>query len=134
MVGTSAASAHEIVELMWVAERRARCARQRAADVLDLHARRSSAAVLPACERFGVGAIVYGPLNGGWLTGKYDACCTPARAPARPRVLLEAVVGFRAGRDPTQVRPSRRVAITGAAGRRRAAHLALAVHARAPAA
>ncbi len=29
--------------------------------------------VLPTCERLGVGAIVWAPLNGGWLTGKYQA-------------------------------------------------------------
>jgi aryl-alcohol dehydrogenase (NADP+) len=27
--------------------------------------------VLPTCRRHGVGVIVWGPLNGGWLTGKY---------------------------------------------------------------
>ena len=29
--------------------------------------------VLPACRRHAVGAIVWAPLNGGWLTGKYQA-------------------------------------------------------------
>ncbi len=29
--------------------------------------------VLPTCRRLGVGAIVWAPLNGGWLTGKYQA-------------------------------------------------------------
>lgn len=28
--------------------------------------------VLPTCRRHGVGAIVWAPLNGGWLTGKYQ--------------------------------------------------------------
>jgi aryl-alcohol dehydrogenase-like predicted oxidoreductase len=28
--------------------------------------------VLPACARWDVGAIVWAPLNGGWLTGKYQ--------------------------------------------------------------
>lgn len=28
--------------------------------------------VLPACRRHDVGAIVWAPLNGGWLTGKYQ--------------------------------------------------------------
>ena len=27
--------------------------------------------VLPACERYGMGAIVWSPLDGGWLTGRY---------------------------------------------------------------
>lgn len=29
--------------------------------------------VLPACRRHDVGVIVWAPLNGGWLTGKYQA-------------------------------------------------------------
>ena len=29
--------------------------------------------VLPTCTRLGVGAIVWAPLNGGWLTGKYQS-------------------------------------------------------------
>ena len=29
--------------------------------------------MLPICRRLGVGAIVWAPLNGGWLTGKYQA-------------------------------------------------------------
>jgi aryl-alcohol dehydrogenase-like predicted oxidoreductase len=28
--------------------------------------------VLPACRRHGLGVIVWAPLNGGWLTGKYQ--------------------------------------------------------------
>jgi aryl-alcohol dehydrogenase-like predicted oxidoreductase len=27
--------------------------------------------VLPACQRYGMGAIVWSPLDGGWLTGRY---------------------------------------------------------------
>jgi len=29
--------------------------------------------ILPACRRHDMGAIVWAPLNGGWLTGKYQA-------------------------------------------------------------
>ena len=29
------------------------------------------ARVLPTCQRYGLGVIVWSPLNGGWLTGKY---------------------------------------------------------------
>jgi len=34
-------------------------------------ARGIEADVLPVCERYGIGVLVWAPLNGGWLTGKY---------------------------------------------------------------
>ena len=34
--------------------------------------------VLPACRRHDVGVIVWAPLNGGWLTGKYQAAADGA--------------------------------------------------------
>ena len=37
--------------------------------------------VLPACHRHGLGVLVWAPLNGGWLTGKYRPTATAA-APA----------------------------------------------------
>ncbi len=33
--------------------------------------------VLPTCERFGMGSLVWGPLDSGWLTGKYRASAAP---------------------------------------------------------
>ena len=50
---------------------RARAVRLRAAAVLAARARASSATCCPACERYGMGVIVWGPLAGGWLTGRY---------------------------------------------------------------
>ena len=43
----------------------------RAAAVLDLRARGSSASVLPTCQRYGMGVIPWSPLAGGWLAGRY---------------------------------------------------------------
>jgi aryl-alcohol dehydrogenase-like predicted oxidoreductase len=45
-------------------------------------ARGIETAVLPACRRFDLGVIVWAPLNGGWLTGKYqgDLTDTSSRA------------------------------------------------------
>ncbi|HEY7625440.1 MAG TPA: aldo/keto reductase [Ilumatobacteraceae bacterium] len=43
--------------------------------------------VLPWCRRHDVGVVVWAPLNGGWLTGKYqndDAVDTSARAAREP--------------------------------------------------
>ena len=37
----------------------------------SLFTRGIEAGVLPTCERYGMGVIVWSPLGGGWLTGKY---------------------------------------------------------------
>jgi len=78
MVGTSAASAPEIVELMWTAER-ARLVRPVCEQPMySILTRAVERAALPVCQRYGVGTIVYGPLNGGWLTGKYARDAPPS--------------------------------------------------------
>src|SRR6185503_20470012 len=70
-IGSSTFPAEQIVEAQWVAERRAyerfRCEQP----PYSILARGIERAVLPACERYGMGVIVWSPLNGGWLTGKY---------------------------------------------------------------
>ena len=42
--------------------------------------------VLPWCARHGVGVLAWAPLNGGWLTGKYqsDSIDTASRAGREP--------------------------------------------------
>ncbi len=37
----------------------------------SIFAREIERFVLPSCERYGMGAIVWGPLDGGWLAGRY---------------------------------------------------------------
>lgn len=44
--------------------------------------------VLPACRRHDVGVIVWAPLNGGWLTGKYQSAADGA-SDARSRALRQ---------------------------------------------
>ncbi len=68
-IGSSTFPAEEIVEAQWVAERRGyeRCEQP----PYSILARGIEAAVLPTCARYGMGVIVWSPLNGGWLTGKY---------------------------------------------------------------
>ena len=78
MIGTSAASAPEIVELMWVAEQTHAVRPMCEQPMYSIFTRAVERAVLPACQRHGVGTIVYGPLNGGWLTGKYSRDDVPA--------------------------------------------------------
>jgi aryl-alcohol dehydrogenase-like predicted oxidoreductase len=70
-VGTSAFPAWQIVEAHWTAERRGlvrpRC-EQCSYSILVRVAERD---VFPVARRHGMGVIVYSPLAGGWLTGKY---------------------------------------------------------------
>jgi aryl-alcohol dehydrogenase-like predicted oxidoreductase len=49
--------------------------------------RRAETEVLPWCKQHGVGVLVWAPLNGGWLTGKYQnesAVDTASRATREP--------------------------------------------------
>jgi aryl-alcohol dehydrogenase-like predicted oxidoreductase len=70
-IGCSTFPAEMIVESHWAAERRGferfRCEQP----PYSLFARGIEAAVLPVCERYGMGVIAWSPLAGGWLTGKY---------------------------------------------------------------
>jgi aryl-alcohol dehydrogenase-like predicted oxidoreductase len=70
-IGSSTFPAEAIVEAQWVAERRGyerfRCEQP----PYSILARGIERSVLPTCTRYGMGVIVWSPLNGGWLTGKY---------------------------------------------------------------
>ncbi len=70
-IGSSTFPADFIVEAQWVAERhgyeRFRCEQP----PYSLFTRGIETAVLPACERYGMGVIAWSPLGGGWLTGRY---------------------------------------------------------------
>ncbi len=70
-IGASNLPAETIVESQWVSDRRNlerfRCEQLQ----YSLFARYSELAALPTCQRFGIGATVWSPLNGSWLTGKY---------------------------------------------------------------
>jgi aryl-alcohol dehydrogenase-like predicted oxidoreductase len=70
-LGTSTFPAHEIVEAHWAAERRSleRPACEQAP--YSLLVRGVEADVLPVVQRYGMGAIIWSPLCGGWLTGLY---------------------------------------------------------------
>jgi aryl-alcohol dehydrogenase-like predicted oxidoreductase len=70
-IGCSTFPAELIVESHWVAERRGRERFQCEQPPYSLVARTVEAAVLPACQRYGMGVIAWSPLAGGWLTGRY---------------------------------------------------------------
>jgi aryl-alcohol dehydrogenase-like predicted oxidoreductase len=70
-IGSSTFPASDIVEAQWVAERRGLLrfrTEQPPYSILDRGIERE---VLPVCERYGMGTLVYSPLAGGMLTGRY---------------------------------------------------------------
>ncbi|WP_018332449.1 aldo/keto reductase [Actinomycetospora chiangmaiensis] len=70
-IGSSTFPAAQIVEAQWVAERRNLerfRTEQPPYSILDRGIERD---VLPAIERYGMGALVWSPLSGGMLTGRY---------------------------------------------------------------
>jgi aryl-alcohol dehydrogenase-like predicted oxidoreductase len=79
--GTSTFPAERIVEAQWTAERRRHVRPTTEQPPYSILARGVEAAVLPTCQRYGLGVLVWAPLNGGWLTGKYRT----GRAPAASR-------------------------------------------------
>lgn len=71
VIGASATPAEWIVEAQRIAEQR-HLARMRSEQcIYSMFSRRVEESVLPTCQRYGVGVMVYAPLAGGWLTGKY---------------------------------------------------------------
>ena len=70
-LGSSTFPAEAIVEAQWVAERRGHERFRVEQPPYSIFVRGIEAAVLPACERHGMGVIPWSPLNGGMLTGRY---------------------------------------------------------------
>jgi aryl-alcohol dehydrogenase-like predicted oxidoreductase len=69
--GCSTYPAELIVESRWAAERRGFEPFRTEQPPYSIFARRIENALLPTCERYGMGVLVWSPLNGGWLTGRY---------------------------------------------------------------
>jgi aryl-alcohol dehydrogenase-like predicted oxidoreductase len=70
-IGTSTFPAEQLVEAQWAAERRGRERFRTEQPPYSIFARGVERAVLPTCRRYDIGVLVWAPLNGGWLTGKY---------------------------------------------------------------
>jgi len=70
-IGSSTFPPEDIVEAQWVAERRGRERFVCEQPPYSIFARGVEAGVLPTCARYRMGVIVWSPLAGGWLTGKY---------------------------------------------------------------
>jgi aryl-alcohol dehydrogenase-like predicted oxidoreductase len=80
-IGSSTFPAHEIVEAQWVAERRGRERFLSEQPPYSLLARGIERDVLPVCSRYGMGVVTWGPLAGGWLSGRFDRGIEQPRAP-----------------------------------------------------
>jgi aryl-alcohol dehydrogenase-like predicted oxidoreductase len=70
-IGSSTFPPSEVVEAQWVAERRGRERFVCEQPPYSVIARAIEADLLPTCQRYGMGAIAWSPLGGGWLSGRY---------------------------------------------------------------
>ncbi|WP_405817797.1 aldo/keto reductase [Streptomyces sp. NBC_00838] len=86
-IGTSSFPASDIVEAQWVAERRGLARFRTEQPTYSILNRGIEREVLPVCERYGMGALVFSPLAGGLLTGRYRK--------GRPNDTHRAGFGFR---------------------------------------
>jgi len=96
-IGSSTFPAELVVEAQWAAERRGlerfRCEQP----PYSIFVRGIENAVLPTCARYGMGVIVWSPLAGGWLSGRYrsasDVDLTSGRASRIPARFDPAIPG-----------------------------------------
>jgi aryl-alcohol dehydrogenase-like predicted oxidoreductase len=70
-IGTSTFPASEIVEAQWVAERRGLERFRTEEPPYSIINRSIEREVLPICQRYGMGTLVWSPLGQGLLTGRY---------------------------------------------------------------
>jgi aryl-alcohol dehydrogenase-like predicted oxidoreductase len=70
-IGSSTFPASEIVEAQWVAERRALARFRVEQPPYSILSRGIEREVLPVCQRYGMGVMVWSPLAKGMLTGLY---------------------------------------------------------------
>jgi aryl-alcohol dehydrogenase-like predicted oxidoreductase len=93
-VGTSAFPAWMLVEAHWIAERRTLARPACEQSSYSVMVRAAERDVFPVARRYGMGVIVYSPLAGGWLTGKYRP---GQEAPPGSRMERSARMGGRFG-------------------------------------
>ncbi|MCI2423913.1 aldo/keto reductase [Saccharopolyspora sp. K220] len=70
-IGTSSFPASEIVEAQWVAERRGHERFRTEQPPYSIINRSIEREVLPVCQRYGMGTLVWSPLGQGLLTGRF---------------------------------------------------------------
>jgi len=77
-IGCSNYTGSQIVEAQWAAARHNTTPFVALQPRYSLLSRDIEADILPACQRHGLGTLVYSPLGGGMLTGKYRRGAAPA--------------------------------------------------------
>ena len=70
-IGTSTFPAWQLVESYWVSDRNHLARFECEQPPYSIFVREIERDVLPVCEKYGTGVIVWSPLNRGWLAGKY---------------------------------------------------------------
>jgi aryl-alcohol dehydrogenase-like predicted oxidoreductase len=87
-IGSSTFPTEQIVEAQWVADRRGHERFRCEQPPYSILVRGIEAGVLPTCQKYGMGVIVWSPLAGGWLTGRFrketDVDMTRGRAQRLP--------------------------------------------------
>jgi aryl-alcohol dehydrogenase-like predicted oxidoreductase len=101
-VGTSAFPAWQLVEAHWIAERRGLVRPRCEQSSYSILVRAAELDVFPVALRYGMGIIVYSPLAGGWLTGKYRRGEEP---PEGSRMARSKAMGGRFGPRFDESRP-----------------------------
>jgi aryl-alcohol dehydrogenase-like predicted oxidoreductase len=97
-IGSSTFPAELIVEAQWAAERRGHHRFRTEQPRYSIFSRTIEAGVLPTAQRYGMGVLTYGPLSGGWLSGRADPT-TGHRARVSARNFDMAVPGNQAKLD-----------------------------------
>jgi len=77
MIGSSTFPAELLVESHWTSEKRNRERFRTEQPPYSIFARKIEADVLPVCQKYGMGVVVWSPLAQGWLTGKWRRGATP---------------------------------------------------------
>lgn len=77
-VAMSTYPADLLVEALWVASTRGYARPRAEQPPYSVFARGIERDVLPTCARHGMGVLVWGPLNSGWLSGKYSGGAVPS--------------------------------------------------------
>lgn len=111
--GSSMFPADRIVEAQWVADRRGHLPFRCEQSSYSIFNRDIERFVLPACTRHGMGMIIWSPLDGGFLSGKYKE---PDDFDDSSRIARFARM-FRGSFDPHEPLIERKLAVVGELGR-----------------
>ncbi|HET9098562.1 MAG TPA: aldo/keto reductase [Candidatus Saccharimonadales bacterium] len=98
-IGSSTFPASRIVEGQWVAQQRGRERFVCEQPPYSIMSRAIEADVLPTIKRYGMGAIIWSPLAGGWLSGKWkkgEKAPISSRSQRRPEMFDMNIAGNRA--------------------------------------